>query len=390
MLDRMSWLDRFLPVWIALAMAVGLLSTELAPGVASWLDSFTIGDVSVPIFIGLIAMMYPVLARVRYEQLGQLSSDRRLLGVSLLLNWVLGPALMFALAWTFLPDQPAFRTGLIVIGLARCIAMVLIWNDLACGSREAGALLVAVNSIFQILAYAVLGTFYLVWLPTWLGLGGQEVEFSTWAISQSVLIFLGIPLLLGFLTRTVGVARKGRQWYDYTFGPRIAPLALWGLLFTIVVLFALQGQQIVDDPISVGRIALPLLVYFAVMWLLAMTVSWMAGLDYPQAATVAFTAAGNNFELAIAVSIGMWGITSGEALAGAVGPLVEVPVLIALVYVSLWLRHRWRWPRSSPRKPPDTDTHVASNGQPTTSDVGRRLGSRGAETTMTDTDRSST
>jgi ACR3 family arsenite transporter len=254
---------------------------------------------------------------------------------------------MFALAWIFLPDEPAFRTGLIVIGLARCIAMVLIWNDLACGDREAGALLVAINSVFQILAYALLGTFYLAILPGWLGLDSQDVQFSTWEITKAVLIFLGIPLVAGYITRRIGVARKGEQWYDNVFGPRIGPIALYGLLFTIVILFALQGNTITSEPLSVVRIAIPLLVYFIVMWSTSMVLAKLAGLSYPRAATVAFTAAGNNFELAIAVSIGVWGITSGEALTGVVGPLIEVPALVALVYVSLWLRRRWRWPSIS-------------------------------------------
>jgi len=288
-------------------------------------------------------MMYPVLARVKYEEMGHLAGDRKLLWLSLVLNWVFGPLLMFALAWIFLADYPEFRTGLIVIGLARCIAMVLIWNDLACGDREAGALLVAINSIFQILAYALLGTFYLAILPGWLGLDTQDVAFSTWDITKAVLIFLGIPLALGFLTRQVGVAKKGREWYDTTFAPRIAPIALWGLLFTIVVLFALQGEAITTDPMSVVLIALPLMIYFAIMWFTAMGAAHAIGLSYARSTTVAFTSAGNNFELAIAVSIGVWGVTSGQALAGVIGPLIEVPALVALVYVSLWLKRKWTW-----------------------------------------------
>ena len=250
---------------------------------------------------------------------------------------------MFALAWIFLADQPAFRTGLIVIGLARCIAMVLMWNDLACGDREAGALLVAINSIFQILAYALLGTFYLAILPGWLGLDTQDITFSTWEITKAVLIFLGIPLALGFFTRQVGVARKGRDWYDNKFAPRIAPIALWGLLFTIIVLFALQGDAITSDPLSVLLIAIPLIIYFAIMWFTAIGAARVIGLPYARSATVAFTSAGNNFELAIAVSIGVWGVTSGQALTGVIGPLIEVPALVALVYVSLWLRNKWTW-----------------------------------------------
>jgi ACR3 family arsenite transporter len=344
---RMSTLDRLLPLWIALAMAAGLLLGRFVPGLNTALDAVKVDQTSLPIAIGLFAMMYPVLARVKYEDIGHLTGDRRMLWLSLILNWLIGPALMFALAWIFLPDDPAFRTGLIVIGLARCIAMVLIWNDLACGDREAGALLVAINSVFQILAYAILGSFYLAILPGWLGLDTEDVQFSTWDITKAVLIFLGIPLVAGYLTRRIGVARKGEQWYDNVFGPRIGPIALYGLLFTIVILFALQGNTITSEPLSVVRIAVPLLVYFVVMWFSAMILSKLAGLSYPRAATVAFTAAGNNFELAIAVSIGVWGITSGEALTGVVGPLIEVPALVALVYVSLWLRRRWRWPSTS-------------------------------------------
>lgn len=348
---RMSTLDRFLPLWIALAMGAGLLLGRLVPGLDTALDSVKVDQTSLPIAIGLFAMMYPVLARVKYEDIGHLTGDRRMLWLSLVLNWLIGPALMFALAWIFLPDEPAFRTGLIVIGLARCIAMVLIWNDLACGDREAGALLVAINSVFQILAYALLGTFYLAILPGWLGLGSQDVQFSTWEITKAVLIFLGIPLVAGYLTRRIGVARKGEQWYDNVFGPRIGPIALYGLLFTIIILFALQGNTITSEPLSVVRIAIPLLIYFIVMWFTSMVLAKLAGLSYPRAATVAFTAAGNNFELAIAVSIGVWGITSGEALTGVVGPLIEVPALVALVYVSLWLRRRWRWPSTSKDAP---------------------------------------
>lgn len=344
---RLSTLDRFLPLWIALAMGAGLLLGRFVPGLNTSLDSVKVDGTSLPIAIGLFAMMYPVLARVKYEDIGHLAGDRRMLWLSLILNWLIGPALMFALAWIFLPDEPAFRTGLIVIGLARCIAMVLIWNDLACGDREAGALLVAINSVFQILAYALLGTFYLAILPGWLGLDSQDVQFSTWDITKAVLIFLGIPLVAGFFTRRIGVARKGEQWYDDVFSPRIAPIALYGLLFTIVILFALQGNTITSEPLSVVRIAVPLLIYFIVMWFTSMILAKLAGLSYPRAATVAFTAAGNNFELAIAVSIGVWGITSGEALTGVVGPLIEVPALVALVYVSLWLRRRWRWPTTS-------------------------------------------
>jgi ACR3 family arsenite transporter len=340
LLKRLSVLDRFLPVWILAAMAVGLLLGRLVPSVQGALNSVKVGQTSLPIALGLLLMMYPVLAKVRYEQMGHVTGDRRLLWLSLVLNWLIGPALMFTLAWVFLANQPAFRTGLIVIGLARCIAMVLIWNDLACGDGEAAALLVAMNSVFQVLAYALLGTFYLKILPGWLGLGTQDVHFSTSEITKAVLIFLGIPLVAGYLTRRIGLRAKGRDWYEQKFLPRIGPFALYGLLFTIVVMFALQGKAITGDPVSVMRIALPLLAYFAIMWGVSFFLGTRARLGYPKTATLAFTAAGNNFELAIAVSIGVWGVTSGEALAGVIGPLIEVPALLALVYVSLWLRRR--------------------------------------------------
>jgi ACR3 family arsenite transporter len=286
-------------------------------------------------------MMYPVLARVRYERVGDVTRDRRLLVPSLVLNWVVGPALMFALAWVFLPDLPAYRTGLIVVGLARCIAMVLIWNDLACGDREAAAVLVAINSLFQIVAYSLLGYFYLELLPGWLGLHTARLDVSLWEIARIVAIFLGVPLLAGYLTRRVGISRRGAQWYEERFVPRIAPLALWGLLFTVVVLFALQGERITDSPFDVARIALPLVAYFALMWGVSFALGYRLRLGYPRTATLAFTAAGNNFELAIAVAIGVFGVTSGQALAGVVGPLIEVPALVALVWVAQWARRRF-------------------------------------------------
>ena len=340
-LGKLSVLDRFLPVWIVSAMVAGLVLGRYFPAIQDILDAVKIDQTSLPIALGLFLMMYPVLAKVRYEDMGHVAGDRKLLFLSLLLNWIIGPLLMFALAWIFLADYPAFRTGLIVIGLARCIAMVLIWNDLACGDREAGALLVAINSVFQILAYAVLGTFYLTILPGWLGLDTQDVAFSTWDITKAVLIFLGIPLALGVFTRYVGVKTKGREWYETKFIPRIGPWALYGLLFTIVVLFALQGEAITSDPASIVLIAIPLLIYFLVMWGISFIVGYKSGMSYPKTATLAFTAAGNNFELAIAVSIGVWGVTSGQALTGVIGPLIEVPALVALVYVSLWLRRKY-------------------------------------------------
>ena len=339
---RLSVLDRFLPVWILAAMGLGLGLGRGVPGSARALDSAHVTTgVSAPIFVGLLLMMYPVLAKVRYGQLDRVTGDRRLLVSSLVLNWVVGPAVMFGLAWALLGDQPAYRTGLIIVGLARCIAMVLIWNDLSCGDREAAAVLVALNSLFQIVAFAALGYFYLTVLPDWLGLSTQGLDVSIAAIAKSVGIFLGIPLVAGYLTRTVGERARGREWYETRLLPRLGPVALYGLLFTIVVLFALQGDTITRQPAAVARIALPLLVYFAVMWTGSMLLGRALGMSYPRTATLAFTAAGNNFELAIAVAIGVFGVTSGQALAGVVGPLIEVPVLVALVYVALWARRYW-------------------------------------------------
>ena len=269
------------------------------------------------------------------------ASDRPLIATSLFLNWVIGPALMFSLAWLLLPDLPEYRTGLIIVGLARCIAMVLIWNDLACGDREAAAVLVAINSVFQIVAYAVLGYFYLELLPGWLGLDTASLDVSMWEIAKIVLIFLGIPLAAGYLTRRWGERTRGVEWYETRFLPKIGPWALYGLLFTIVILFALQGETITSKPTDVARIALPLLAYFALMWGISFVLGLRLGFSYEKNTTVAFTAAGNNFELAIAVAIGVFGVSSGQALAGVVGPLIEVPVLIGLVYVALWARKRF-------------------------------------------------
>ena len=340
-LGRMSPLDRFLPVWIIAAMALGLALGRLIPDLNDWLDTVKVGTVSLPIAVGLLAMMYPVLAKVRYSQVGDVATDRKLMVTSLLLNWVVGPALMFTLAWLLLPDLPEYRTGLIIVGLARCIAMVLIWNDLACGDREAAAVLVALNSVFQIVAYAVLGYFYLELLPGWLGLDTATLDVSMWEIAKIVLIFLGIPLAAGYLTRRWGERTRGVEWYEERFLAKIAPLALYGLLFTVVILFALQGETITAQPVDVARIALPLLAYFALMWSLSFLLGFRLGLTYEKNTTLAFTAAGNNFELAIAVAIGVFGVTSGQALAGVVGPLIEVPVLVGLVYVALWARRRF-------------------------------------------------
>jgi ACR3 family arsenite transporter len=338
---KLSTLDRLLPVWIGLAMVAGLLLGRLVPAVNTALQAVQVDGISLPIAVGLLVMMYPVLAKVRYDRLESVTGDRKMLVTSLLMNWVLGPALMFALAWIFLPDLPAYRTGLIIVGLARCIAMVIIWNDLACGDREAAAVLVAINSLFQVFAFALLGSFYLFVLPGWLGLSQTRIDASTWDIGRSVLIFLGIPLAAGFVSRRFGEKAKGRDWYEHVFLPRIGPWALYGLLFTIVVLFALQGDAITSRPWDVARIALPLLAYFALMWGGGYALGAGIGLGYERTTTLAFTAAGNNFELAIAVAIATFGATSGQALAGVVGPLIEVPVLVALVYVSLALRPRF-------------------------------------------------
>ena len=338
---RLSPLDRFLPIWIFAAMALGLVLGRLFPQLGAALDRVKVAGVSVPIGIGLLWMMYPVLAKVRYESIGQHVANRRLLGTSLFFNWVLGPIVMFALAWLFLPDLPAYRNGLILIGLARCIAMVLIWNSLACGSGELAAVLVALNSIFQILTYSVLGWLFLSVVPAWFGSEAAVVHVSMASIAKSVLIFLGIPLAAGYLTRRALVARRGERWYTDTFMPRFGPTALVGLLYTIVLMFAMQGSRILQLPLDVLRIALPLLVYFALMFGLAFAISAKLGFDYEQTASLSFTAAGNNFELAIAVAVATFGIGSGEALAAVVGPLIEVPALIGLVYVALWARRRF-------------------------------------------------
>ncbi|MEU5260712.1 ACR3 family arsenite efflux transporter [Amycolatopsis sp. NPDC021455] len=338
---RLSTLDKFLPVWIAAAMVAGLLAGRWIPGLNTALSAVQVDGISLPIALGLLVMMYPVLAKVRYDRLGTVTRDRRLLWPSLVLNWLVGPALMFALAWLLLPDLPEYRTGLIIVGLARCIAMVIIWNDLACGDREAAAVLVALNSVFQVIAFGLLGWFYLSVLPGWLGLPQADLAVSGWQIAKSVLIFLGIPLVAGYLSRRVGERTKGRDWYENKFLPKVGSVALYGLLFTIVILFALQGDQITNRPLGVARIAVPLLVYFGLMWAGSYALGKAVGLNYERTTTLAFTAAGNNFELAIAVAIATFGAASGQALAGVVGPLIEVPVLVALVYVSLALRRRF-------------------------------------------------
>jgi ACR3 family arsenite transporter len=345
---KLSTPDRFLAGWIVIAMGVGIGLGRAIPGLNGALAKVEIGGVSLPIAVGLLVMMYPVLAKVRYDRLDAVTGDRKLLVSSLLLNWIVGPAVMFTLAWVFLSDLPAYRTGLIIVGLARCIAMVIIWNDLACGDREAAAVLVALNSVFQVVAFGLLGWFYLDLLPNRLGLGsGRHLDISTAKIALNVVVFLGVPLIAGFLTRRLGERRMGRESYEAKLLPRIGPWALYGLLFTIVVLFALQGRTITHRPGDVARIALPLLAYFAIMWFGAFALGKGIGLPYDRTATLAFTAAGNNFELAIAVAVATFGVTSGQALSGVVGPLIEVPVLIGLVYVSLAWRRRFGPARSA-------------------------------------------
>ncbi|WP_280114642.1 ACR3 family arsenite efflux transporter [Kineococcus rubinsiae] len=339
-LARLSVLDRFLPVWIGAAMVLGLLLGRAVPGLGGALGAVEVGSVSLPIAVGLLVMMFPVLAKVRWGETRRVAADRRLLVTSLVLNWLVGPALMFALAWLLLPDQPEHRTGLVVVGLARCIAMVLIWNDLSCGDREAAAVLVAVNAVFQVLAFAGLGWFYLQVLPGWLGLQTTSAGFSVRAVVVSVAVFLGVPLVAGFLARALGERARGRTWYEERFLPRIGPFALYGLLFTVVLLFALQGRAITSQPGDVARIALPLLAYFALMFSGSFVLGRALGLGYAKTSTLSFTATGNNFELAIAVAVGTFGVTSGQALAGVVGPLIEVPALVALVHVALWAGRR--------------------------------------------------
>jgi ACR3 family arsenite transporter len=345
---RLSIVDRFLPALILLAMAAGLALGRVWPGLGISIAHWQVQDVSVPIAIGLLLMMYPILSRVRYERATQAAQDWRMLSASLLMNWVVGPAFMFTLAWLLLPDQPALRTGVILVGLARCIAMVLVWNQLASGDTEYAAVLVALNAIFQIVAYAGLAVFYLNVLPGWLGLQGQTIAVNPGTVAASVGIFLGIPLVLGLVTQFTLVRRYGREWYEANFIRRTARLTLVGLLFTIVVMFTLQGHTITSMPLTVARVMLPLLGYFAGMFLIAFFGAWLLRFSYAKATTLGFTAASNDFELAIAVAVTVFGVQSGQALAAVVGPLVEVPVLLGFVYVALWTQHRLFWRHSGP------------------------------------------